>query len=78
LTAAGGAWNASIVAEVADWGANHLAARGLGAFIAEATTRGDWPAIVVSIATMSAFVVALNRCLWKPLYALAEERYRLG
>lgn len=78
LTAAGGAWNASIVAEVADWGHNHLVAKGLGAFLAESTRTGDWPAIIVSIATMSAFVVALNRCLWKPLYAIAEERYRLG
>ena len=78
LTAAGGAWNASIVAEVADWGQNHLVAKGLGAYLAESTRTGDWPAIIVSIATMSAFVVALNRCLWKPLYAIADERYRLG
>ena len=78
LTAAGGAWNASIVAEVASWGPHHLTAPGLGAFIAQATEKGDWPAIVAGIATMSAFVVLLNRWLWKPLYTLAEERYRLG
>jgi NitT/TauT family transport system permease protein len=78
ITAAGGAWNASIVAEIASWGSHHLEARGLGAYIAQATVKGDWPAIICGIATMSAFVVLLNRWVWKPLYALAEERYRLG
>jgi NitT/TauT family transport system permease protein len=78
ITAAGGAWNASIVAEVASWGSHHLTAQGLGAYIARATEKGDWPAIFCGIATMSAFVVLLNRWVWRPLYGLAEERYRLG
>ncbi len=78
LTAAGGAWNASIVAEVASWGSHQLTARGLGAYIADATSKGDWPAIILGIAVMSAFVVLLNRRVWKPLYGIAEERYRLG
>lgn len=78
VTAAGGAWNASIVAEVASWGRHQLTAQGLGAYIARVTEKGDWPGIIVGIATMSAFVVLMNRLLWKRLYALAEERYRLG
>jgi NitT/TauT family transport system permease protein len=78
LTAAGGAWNASIVAEVASWGTHKLRADGLGAYIAQATEKGDWPAILFSIATMSLYVVLLNRAVWRPLYALAESRYRLG
>jgi NitT/TauT family transport system permease protein len=78
ITAAGGAWNASIVAEVASWGTHHLQASGLGAYIANATEKGDWSGIIMGIATMSAFVVLLNRSLWRPLYALAEERFRLG
>jgi NitT/TauT family transport system permease protein len=78
LTAAGGAWNASIVAEVASWGTHKLSARGLGAYIARATQAGDWPAILLGIAVMCAFVVLLNRSLWRPLYALAQERYTLG
>jgi NitT/TauT family transport system permease protein len=78
ITAAGGAWNASIVAEVASWGSRHLTAQGLGAYVARATENGDWPAIILGIATMSAFVVLLNRSVWRPLYALAEEKYRLG
>jgi NitT/TauT family transport system permease protein len=78
LTAAGGAWNASIVAEVASWGAHKLTAHGLGAYVAAATEKGDWPAIIFGIATMSAMVVLLNHFVWRPLYALAETRYRLG
>jgi NitT/TauT family transport system permease protein len=78
VTAAGGAWNASIVAEVASWGRHQLTAQGLGAYIARVTEKGDWPGIIVGIATMSALVVLTNRVLWKRLYVLAEERYRLG
>lgn len=79
LTAAGGAWNASIVAEVASWGTHMpLKAHGLGAYVADATKTGDWPQIIVGIAIMSLYVVLLNRLVWKPLYYLAETRYRLG
>lgn len=76
-TAAGGAWNASIVAEFASWGHNKLVAKGLGAFIAQATEKGDWPAIFCSILVMSIFVVVLNRLLWRNLYDYAEKRFRL-
>jgi len=76
-TAAGGAWNASIVAEFASWGQNKLVAKGLGAFIAQATEKGDWPAIFCSILIMSLFVVVLNRLLWRNLYDYAEKRFRL-
>ena len=78
LTAAGGAWNASIVAEVADSGSHHLVASGLGAYITNATTRGDWPAIIVGIGTMSLYVVLLNKFVWRPLYGLGETRFGLG
>ena len=72
VTAAGGAWNASIVAEITSWGDITLRATGLGAFIADSTARGDWPAIVSSIAAMSTIVVAVNRLLWRRLYRKAE------
>jgi NitT/TauT family transport system permease protein len=78
LTASGGSWNASIVAEVATWGHTTLHAAGLGAFIAQATASGDVPRVIVGVAVMSVFVIALNRTLWRPLYALAERRYRLN
>ena len=78
ITASGGSWNASIVAEVASWGDTTLQAHGLGAYIAEATEAGDFHRIVLGIAVMSAFVVVVNRVFWRPLYALAERKFRLG
>jgi len=77
ITAAGGAWNASIVSEVASWGPDHLTSHGLGAYIAEMTAAGDYPRIVLGIAVMSAFVVLFNRLLWRPLYAYGERNCRL-
>jgi NitT/TauT family transport system permease protein len=77
LTAAGGAWNASIVAEVVTWGQTTLTATGLGSYIASATTAGDWPRIVLGVAVMSAYVVVLNQFVWRPLVGLAAARFRL-
>lgn len=77
VTASGGAWNASIVSEVVSWGSTTLTASGLGAYIAEATARGDWPRITLGIGMMSLFVVGFNRFVWRRLYALAETRYHL-
>jgi NitT/TauT family transport system permease protein len=77
ITASGGSWNASIVAEVASWGNDTLRAHGLGAYIADATAHGDFHRIVLGIATMSFFVVVVNRLFWRPLYWFAERRYRL-
>ena len=76
-TAAGGAWNASIVAELATWGDTTLKADGLGAYIAAVTKSGDTPLIIVSIAVMSIFVVSMNKLIWRRLYAFAERRFRL-
>ena len=77
LTAAGGSWNASIVAEVASWGDTKLHAAGLGSYIADATAAGDYARVVLGIGVMSVTVVSCNRVLWRPLYRLAERRYRL-
>ena len=78
ITASGGSWNASIVAEVASWGDTHLTATGLGAYIATATEAGDFPRVVLGIAVMCMLVTLFNRLLWRPLYAFAERRLRLG
>jgi NitT/TauT family transport system permease protein len=78
ITASGGSWNASIVAEVASWGDTHLVAAGLGAYIATATEAGDFPRVVLGIAIMCILVTLFNRLLWRPLYAFAERRLRLG
>jgi NitT/TauT family transport system permease protein len=77
ITAAGGAWNASIVSEVVSYGNHHLAATGLGAYIFQATATGNFPHILVGIVVMSVYVVITNRLLWRRLYALAERRYSL-
>jgi NitT/TauT family transport system permease protein len=77
ITASGGSWNASIVAELASWGSMRVRAHGLGAYIAEATAAGDFHRIVLGIATMSLFVVAINRLFWRPLYYYAERKFRL-
>jgi NitT/TauT family transport system permease protein len=77
LTASGGSWNASIVAEYVRWGDDVVSAHGIGAYIAKATADGDYPKIVLGVAVMSAFVIMFNRLLWRPLYGLAEKRFRL-
>jgi NitT/TauT family transport system permease protein len=75
ITAAGGAWNASIVAEVVTYGSTTLTATGLGAYIAQATGTGDAPRILIGVGVMSVYVVGLNRLFWRRLYALAERRF---
>jgi len=77
ITASGGAWNASIVSEAVSWGPTKLSASGLGAYIAQMTEAGDYPRIALGIAVMSVLVIAMNRLLWRPLYAFAERRTRL-
>ena len=78
ITASGGSWNASIVAEVATWGHTQLKAAGIGAYIAQATEAGDMHRVVLGIAVMSFYVVVVNRTLWRPLYWFAERRSRIG
>ena len=78
ITASGGSWNASIVAEVANWGTTHLHAAGLGAYIADATSAGDFPRNVLGVAVMSVIVVAVNRLFWRRLYARAERKFRVS
>ena len=77
ITATGGSWNASVVAEYVSWGDSKLAAYGLGAYIAKATETGDYSRIVLGIAVMSVFVILCNRLLWRPLYLFAERRLTL-
>jgi len=77
ITASGGAWNASIAAEVASWGDKTLRAHGLGAYIFDASTSGDFRRVVLGTAMMSFFVVVVNRILWRPLYWYAERKFRL-
>ncbi|MEB3100131.1 ABC transporter permease [Ferviditalea candida] len=77
ITASGGAWNASIVSEIVSWKDKNLKATGLGSFIAQATTSGNWPEIIWGIIVMCLLVVIVNRLVWRKLYALSENKYHL-
>ncbi|HXC13825.1 MAG TPA: ABC transporter permease subunit [Stellaceae bacterium] len=77
VTAAGGSWNASIVAEVAQWGNTVLTATGIGAYIARTTAAGDSARIALGISVLCLYVLAFNRLLWRRLYDIAAERLRL-
>ncbi|MDB6051129.1 MAG: sulfonate transporter permease [Pseudomonas sp.] len=78
ITASGGAWNASIVSEYVSWGQDKVVAHGLGAYIAQTTAAGDFPKITLGVVVMSLFVVAFNRLVWRPMYAIAENKLRLN
>jgi len=77
ITAVGGAWNASIVAEMVSWGNTTLVATGLGAYIEEYTNKGDFPHIALGIGIMCMMVLFFNRLIWRPLYVLAETRFQM-
>ncbi|WED42728.1 ABC transporter permease [Legionella cardiaca] len=78
ITAAGGAWNASIVAEWVSWGNTTLRATGLGEYIQASTIAGDFPKIALGTAMMCTYVLAFNHLIWRPLYRLAEERFHFN
>jgi NitT/TauT family transport system permease protein len=77
ITAAGGAWNASIVAEVVNYGKHHLKASGLGAYITDASSHGNLARVLVGVIVMSFYVVVINRLLWRRMYHLSETKYSL-
>jgi NitT/TauT family transport system permease protein len=79
-TAAGGAWNATILAEIATWGDKTLKATGLGAFINEVSSQeggAGIPALICGTAIMALFVVVINKLVWRRLYGYAEHRFHL-
>jgi len=77
ITAVGGAWNASIVSEYVHFQGKTLTTNGLGSTISLATARGDYPVLLAATAVMSLLVVLTNRLVWRRLYKLAMEKYRL-
>lgn len=78
ITAAGGAWNASIVAEWVSWGNTTLKATGLGEYIQASTIAGDFPRIALGTSMMCVYVLAFNHLIWRPLYRLAQERFNFN
>jgi NitT/TauT family transport system permease protein len=77
VTASGGAWNASIVAEYFHFKGHIYTTTGLGATIQQATDSGDFHLLLAATMMMAATVVTINRLVWRRLYGLAETRFRL-
>lgn len=76
IGAYGGAWNASIVAEVVSWGDKAYEAKGLGSYIADMTAKGDLVHVGLGIGVMAITVVLVNKLFWRPLYEMAERKLR--
>ena len=79
-TAAGGAWNATILAEVATWGDKTIKATGLGAYIADVSAQPEGTgtaALICGTGVMALFVVVINNLVWRRLYRYAEKRFHL-
>jgi NitT/TauT family transport system permease protein len=77
ITASGGAWNASIVAEYVTFRGEIYQAAGIGSIIASSTAEGNYPLLFAATSSMILAVVLINRLVWRPLYRLAEESYRM-
>ncbi len=75
ITSAGGAWNASIIAEYIQFGGKTFSINGLGALISEATANGDYPLLLAATLTMILTVVIINVAIWRRMYHIAEEKY---
>ena len=77
IAAAGGAWNASIVAEYVHTGGKVLAATGLGAIISLATEQKHLEILAASVMVMAMVVVVINRVFWEPVFRIASEKFSL-
>jgi NitT/TauT family transport system permease protein len=78
MAAAGGCWNASIVAEYVEWGEHKITSTGIGNYITQYTHEGDFARIALGIAVMCIYVMLFNRILWQKLYNLAENRFSMS
>ena len=77
VTASGGAWNASIMAEYVHFHGQTISTTGLGAIISAATDKNNYPLLLAATVVMVIMVVTINRLLWRPLYGLAATKYKL-
>ena len=77
VTASGGAWNASIVAEYFHFGGQTISTMGLGSTISQATDSGNIDLLIAATVAMAATVVTINRLVWRRLYGLAQSRFKL-
>ncbi len=77
VTATGGCWNASIVSEYVNFGGRTISTIGLGALISESTEKGNYPLLLIATIIMCIVVVVVNKTLWKRLYSLSEEKFKI-
>jgi NitT/TauT family transport system permease protein len=77
VTASGGAWNASIVAEYVRFRGQTISTTGLGAIISQATDAGNFRLLLAATVVMVVMVVTINRLVWRRLYALASTKFKL-
>jgi NitT/TauT family transport system permease protein len=77
MAAAGGCWNASIVAEYVEWGDQTIISTGIGQYITLYTHEGDFPRIALGIGVMCIYVLFFTRILWQRLYQFASERFTM-
>lgn len=75
ITASGGAWNASIIAEAVSWGDTKIYAHGVGSYITQMTIKGDLHHVALGVIVMSSFVVIFNKIFWRPLYNYTIRKY---
>jgi NitT/TauT family transport system permease protein len=76
ITAVGGAWNASIVAEVVSWGDKKIVLKGIGSYISQMTVEADFHRIVLGIGVMSICIALINHFFWQPLYNYSAKKYK--
>ena len=76
VTASGGAWNASIVAEYFHFRGQTISTLGLGATISQATDDGNFRLLLSATVVMSLIVVSFNRLVWRRLYTLAATGFK--
>lgn len=76
ITASGGAWNASIVAEVVSWGDKKIVLKGIGSYISQMTVEADFHRIFLGIGVMSICIALINHFFWQPLYNYSAKKYK--
>lgn len=75
ITASGGAWNASIIAEYISWKGQHLTASGLGSYITTNTIEGNFPQLALGVIVMASWITIINIIFWRKLYQYAQSKF---
>ena len=77
ISAAGGAWNSAIAAELITWGGKTMSLNGIGALVSSSTGKNKLPEAALAVTAMCVLVAICVVFIWKPLYTLAETKYKM-